>query len=51
MATSKFILDAAIRFKLRRALPSESLTDSNSVARVFGQDPGNPLWSSLTWDV
>ncbi|PLW04786.1 hypothetical protein PCANC_28767, partial [Puccinia coronata f. sp. avenae] len=36
MATSNFILDAAIQFKLRRAPPSESLTDSNSAARAFG---------------
>ncbi|PLW06461.1 hypothetical protein PCANC_11611 [Puccinia coronata f. sp. avenae] len=33
MAASEFILDAAIRFKLGRALPSELLTDSNSVAK------------------
>jgi hypothetical protein len=36
IAASKFILDAAIRFKLRRTPPSESLTDSNSAARAFG---------------
>ncbi|PLW33019.1 hypothetical protein PCASD_14896 [Puccinia coronata f. sp. avenae] len=36
MAASKFLLDAAIRFKLRRAPPSESLTHSNSAARAFG---------------
>ncbi|PLW57972.1 hypothetical protein PCANC_00678 [Puccinia coronata f. sp. avenae] len=36
MAASKFLSDAAIRFKLRRAPPSESLTHSNSAARAFG---------------
>ncbi|PLW50393.1 hypothetical protein PCANC_07580 [Puccinia coronata f. sp. avenae] len=36
MAASKFISDAAIQFKLGRAPPSESLTDSNSAARAFG---------------
>jgi hypothetical protein len=36
MAASKFILDAAIQFKLGRAPPSESLTDSNSAAQAFG---------------
>ncbi|PLW43874.1 hypothetical protein PCASD_05820 [Puccinia coronata f. sp. avenae] len=37
MAASKFILDAAIRFKLGRAPLSESLTDSNSVAKRPGR--------------
>ncbi|PLW28912.1 hypothetical protein PCANC_27618 [Puccinia coronata f. sp. avenae] len=36
MAASEFISDAGIRFKLGRAPPSESLTDSNSAARAFG---------------
>ncbi|PLW29992.1 hypothetical protein PCANC_24175 [Puccinia coronata f. sp. avenae] len=36
MAASKFLLDAAIRFKLGRAPLSESLTHSNSTARAFG---------------
>jgi hypothetical protein len=36
MAASKFLLDAAIRFPLGRAPPSESLTDSNSAAQAFG---------------
>ncbi|PLW41447.1 hypothetical protein PCASD_07166 [Puccinia coronata f. sp. avenae] len=36
MAASEFLLDAAIRFKLGRAPPSESLTDSNSVAKRPG---------------
>jgi hypothetical protein len=36
MAASEFISDAAIRFKLGRAPPSELLTDSNSAARAFG---------------
>ncbi|PLW36420.1 hypothetical protein PCANC_15207 [Puccinia coronata f. sp. avenae] len=42
MAASKFILDAGIRFKLGRAPPSESLTDSNSAARAFGHQPSEP---------
>ncbi|PLW32734.1 hypothetical protein PCASD_12405 [Puccinia coronata f. sp. avenae] len=37
MAASEFLSDAAIRFKLRRAPPSESLTDSNSVAKRPGR--------------
>jgi hypothetical protein len=37
MAASEFILDAAIQFKLGRAPPSESLTDSNSVAKRLGR--------------
>ncbi|PLW34417.1 hypothetical protein PCASD_14317 [Puccinia coronata f. sp. avenae] len=37
MAASEFILDAAIQFKLGRAPPSESLTDSNSVAKRPGR--------------
>ncbi|PLW21299.1 hypothetical protein PCANC_05038 [Puccinia coronata f. sp. avenae] len=36
MAASEFLLDAAIRFKLGRAPPSELLTHSNSAARAFG---------------
>jgi hypothetical protein len=36
MAASRFLLDAAIRFKLGRVPPSESLTHSNSAAWVFG---------------
>ncbi|PLW14674.1 hypothetical protein PCANC_18342 [Puccinia coronata f. sp. avenae] len=40
MAASKFISDAAIQFKLGRAPPSESLTDSNSAARAFGHQVG-----------
>jgi hypothetical protein len=36
MAASEFILDAAIQFKLRRAPPSELLTNSNSAAWAFG---------------
>jgi hypothetical protein len=36
MAASKFLLNAAIQFKLGRAPPSESLTDSNSAAGAFG---------------
>ncbi|PLW28719.1 hypothetical protein PCASD_21524 [Puccinia coronata f. sp. avenae] len=42
MAASEFISDAAIRFKLGRAPPSESLTDSNSAAQVFGHQPSEP---------
>jgi hypothetical protein len=38
MAASKFILDAAIQFKLGCAPPSELLTDSNSAAwALIGQ--------------
>jgi hypothetical protein len=37
MAASKFLLDAAIRFKLGRAPPSELLTGSNSVTKRPGQ--------------
>jgi hypothetical protein len=37
MAASKFLLDAAIRFKLGHAPPSESLTNSNSVAKRPGR--------------
>ncbi|PLW42809.1 hypothetical protein PCANC_07968 [Puccinia coronata f. sp. avenae] len=37
MAASEFILDPAIRFKLGCAPPSESLTDSNSVAKRPGR--------------
>ncbi|PLW27797.1 hypothetical protein PCANC_26928 [Puccinia coronata f. sp. avenae] len=37
MAASKFLSDAAIRFKLGHAPPSESLTDSNSVAKRPGR--------------
>jgi hypothetical protein len=37
MAASKFISDAAIRFKLGRAPLSELLTDSNSVAKRPGR--------------
>ncbi|PLW33406.1 hypothetical protein PCANC_20747 [Puccinia coronata f. sp. avenae] len=37
MAASKFISDAAIQFKLGRAPLSESLTDSNSVAKRLGR--------------
>ncbi|PLW30699.1 hypothetical protein PCASD_20135 [Puccinia coronata f. sp. avenae] len=37
MAASEFILDAAIQFKLGRAPLSESLTDSNSVAKRPGR--------------
>jgi hypothetical protein len=37
MAASKFILDAAIRFKLGRVPLSELLTDSNSVAKRLGR--------------
>jgi hypothetical protein len=37
MAASEFLLDAAIRFKLGRAPPSESLTNSNSVAKCPGR--------------
>ncbi|PLW29090.1 hypothetical protein PCASD_19745 [Puccinia coronata f. sp. avenae] len=40
MAASKFILDAAIRFKLKRAPPSESLTDSNSAAVIWAEFKG-----------
>ncbi|PLW36372.1 hypothetical protein PCANC_16206 [Puccinia coronata f. sp. avenae] len=36
MAASEFLSDAAIRFKLGRAPPSELLTHSNSAARAFG---------------
>ncbi|PLW40292.1 hypothetical protein PCANC_11165 [Puccinia coronata f. sp. avenae] len=36
MAASELLSDAAIRFKLGRAPPSESLTHSNSAARAFG---------------
>jgi hypothetical protein len=36
MAAFKFILDAAIQFKLGQAPPSESMTKSNSVAWAFG---------------
>ncbi|PLW39137.1 hypothetical protein PCANC_12588 [Puccinia coronata f. sp. avenae] len=36
MAASEFILDAAVRFKLGHAPPSELLTDSNSAAQAFG---------------
>jgi hypothetical protein len=35
-AASEFLLNAAIQFKLGRAPPSESLTNSKSVAQVFG---------------
>jgi hypothetical protein len=37
MAASKFILDAAIQFKLGRAPPSELLTNSNLVAKRPGR--------------
>jgi hypothetical protein len=37
MAASKFLSDAAIRFKLGRAPPSESLTDSNLVSKRPGR--------------
>jgi hypothetical protein len=37
MAASEFLLDAAIRFKLGRAPPSESLTNSNLVAKRPGR--------------
>jgi hypothetical protein len=37
MAASKFLLDAAIQFKLGRAPPSELLTNSNSVAKRLGR--------------
>jgi hypothetical protein len=36
MAASKFLSNAAIRFKLGHVPPSESLTDSNLAARAFG---------------
>ncbi|PLW11445.1 hypothetical protein PCANC_25666 [Puccinia coronata f. sp. avenae] len=36
MAASEFLSDAAIRFKLRCAPPSELVTHSNSAARAFG---------------
>ncbi|PLW38617.1 hypothetical protein PCASD_08233 [Puccinia coronata f. sp. avenae] len=42
MAASKFLSNAAIQFKLGRAPPSESLTDSNSVAQAFGHQPSKP---------
>ncbi|PLW26648.1 hypothetical protein PCASD_22946 [Puccinia coronata f. sp. avenae] len=37
MAASEFLSDAAIRFKLGRAPPSESLTGSNSVTKRPGR--------------
>jgi hypothetical protein len=37
MAASKFILDAAIQFKLGHAPPSELLTNSNLVAKRPGR--------------
>jgi hypothetical protein len=37
MAASKFILDAAIQFKLGNVTPSESLTNSNLVAKRPGR--------------
>ncbi|PLW10181.1 hypothetical protein PCANC_24406 [Puccinia coronata f. sp. avenae] len=36
MASSKFLSDAAIQLKLKRAPPSELLTHSNSAAQAFG---------------
>ena len=47
IASSNFILDAAIQFKLCSMTPSRSLTNFNSVAQVFGHQ----VWigEQFTW--